>query len=369
MTATISIPTVDKKNINRIFELQKANQFNIAKTTTRERLAKLHKLEKALLKYREDIRKALYDDFQKHPAETDMWEIYVVLSAIRHAARNLRRWMTPQSVDTPITFIGSTSYLQYEPKGVVLIIAPWNFPINLTLSPLVSAIAAGNCVMIKPSELTPHSSAMMAKMVRELFDEKEVALLEGGVETAEALLKLPFHHIFYTGSTAVGKIVMRAAAENLASVTLELGGKSPTIVDETADLETAARRIAWGKCSNSGQTCIAPDYLLVHEKVRDELIQRIGQHWQKAYGKEVKDSPFFTHIVNQRHFERIKNYLDDARQRGATIAKGGAFDAALNYVEPTILTNVPLDAKVMQEEIFGPLLPILTLKIWTKQLN
>lgn len=362
MIETTAQPGTDKNNMQHIFDLQKANQFNVARTSARERIAKLRRLEKAVLKNREAIHKALYNDFQKHPSETDMWEIYVVLSEIRHAARNLRRWMAPKPIATPLTFIGSQSYLQYEPKGVVLVIAPWNFPVNLTFGPLVSAIAAGNCVMIKPSELTPHSSAIMATIIQEVFEEQEVALFKGGVETAQALLQLPFNHIFYTGSTGVGKVVMRAAAEHLASVTLELGGKSPTIVDETANLETAARRIAWGKSANSGQTCIAPDYVLVHERVRDELIQRIENQWQKAYGEDAKASPFFTHIVNQRHFERLKSYLDDARQRGAKIVYGGALDTAQCYIEPTILTAVPLDATVMQAEIFGPLLPMLSFK-------
>ncbi|MDX1942102.1 MAG: aldehyde dehydrogenase family protein, partial [Saprospiraceae bacterium] len=353
--------TLDQK-MQGIFSAQQQNQFRVARTSAKERIAKLHKLEKALLSHREAIRQALHQDFHKHPGETDMWEIYVIISELRHTIRHLQRWMQPQRVATPLAFLGSKAHIYYEPKGVVLIIAPWNFPINLTFGPMVSAIAAGNCVMIKPSELTPHSSAIMAKIIRETFPENEIALFEGGVEVSEALLRLPFNHIFYTGSTAVGKIIMRAAAEHLASVTLELGGKSPTIVDETANLDLAARRIAWGKTANSGQTCVAPDYLLVHEKIRDKLLNLIQMYWKKFYGNDTKSSPFYTHIVNQRHFNRLKNYIDEAQEKGAQIRIGGAMDAEKKYIEPTILENVPLDAKVLQEEIFGPILPVITFK-------
>jgi len=360
MTATIPQPSTSLANIHRLFALQKTNQQNIANTTARERIAKLRKLEKALFEYRQEIRDALHADFRKPTIEVDMVEIFVVVSEIRHAVKNLRRWMASQKVATPLPLFGSQSYIQYEPKGVVLILTPWNFPISLTLGPLVSAIAAGNCVIIKPSELTPNASAVMSKLVKSIFEEQEIALLEGGAEVAQALLELPFNHIFYTGSPAIGKIVMAAAAKNLTSVTLELGGKSPTIVDETANVDTAARRIAWAKLTNNGQTCVAPDYVLVHESKEAAFLKLVEKYTQQFFGANVKTSNDYARVVNPRHFERVKSYLDDAIENGATIAVGGQTDATQNFIAPTVLTNVSLHSKVMQEEIFGPILPVLT---------
>jgi aldehyde dehydrogenase (NAD+) len=362
---TTAVPTAtlhaDGK-IQHLFELQKINQFNVARTTARERIAKLRKLEKALFDFRPEIHAALQADFRKPAAEVNLTEIFVVLHEIRHAIKNLRRWMAPKRVPTPLALLGSRSHIRYEPKGVVLILSPWNYPVNLTLGPLVTAIAAGNCVMLKPSELTPHTSAVLAKLIQSIFDEREVALVEGGVETAQALLELPFHHIFYTGSPAIGKVVMAAAAKNLSSVTLELGGKSPTIVDETAHLGTAARRIAWAKFTNTGQTCIAPDYVLVHERRQAEFLKLVEQYTQRFFGANTSESTDYARMVNARHFARVKNYLDDAIADGATIASGGQTNADQNFIAPTVLTNVDLDAKIMQEEIFGPVLPVLTFK-------
>ncbi len=350
------------KEIQRIFELQRTHQYEVARTSARERIAKLRKLERAIFAYREEIREAMYADFRKPTIEVDMVEIYTVLSEIRHAIRNLRRWMAPRRVPTPITLFGARSFVQYEPKGVVLILSPWNYPVNLTLGPLVAAIAAGNCVLLKPSEMTPHTSAVLAKLVRSIFQECEVALVEGAVETAQALLDLPFNHIFFTGSPNIGKIVMKAAAKHLASVTLELGGKSPTIVDESANLDAAARRIAWVKYTNNGQTCIAPDYVLVHERRKEDLVQKIKSYIKQMYSGQAEQSDDYARMVNEKHFERVQSYLDDAQERGVNIAAGGQTNADDRFIAPTILTDVPLDAKVMEEEIFGPVLPILTFR-------
>ncbi len=273
MLATIALkPNKQLAEIKRIFSLQKANQYAVANTTATERINKLKKLKSCVLKYRDEIRAALYNDLRKHQSEADLTEIYAITGEIKHTCRHLRSWMKNESVSTPISLMGSSSYIKYEPKGVVLIIAPWNFPISLTLTPLITAIAAGNTVILKPSENTPHSSKILKKIINEVFDEQEVSLFEGGVETATELLSLPFNHIFFTGSPAVGKIVMKAAAENLASVTLELGGKSPTIVDESANIEMAAKRIAWGKYLNNGQICVAPDHVFVHESKKNIFI-------------------------------------------------------------------------------------------------
>lgn len=352
--------TTSKAAIQRIFQQQQAHQYAIANTTAKERIAKLRQLEAALFRYRQDIRDALYADFRKPPLEVDMVEIYVVLSEIRHTIRHLHRWMAPQRVPTPLSLFGARSFVQYEPKGVVLILSPWNYPLNLSLAPLVSAIAAGNCVMLKPSEITPQASAVMRRLVEELFPENEVALIEGGVETAQALLELPFNHIFYTGSPQVGKIVMAAAAKHLASVTLELGGKSPVIIDKTANLDVAARRIAWVKFTNNGQTCIAPDYVLVHESRREELVALLQKYIQQFFGADAAQSDDYARIVNDRHFARLNAYVQDAVSKGAHLHQENANVAEQRFIAPTLLTDVPMHAEVMQEEVFGPVLPILT---------
>src|SRR5687768_928394 len=261
--------------IERIYDAQQRNRASVAATTAAQRIEKLRRFERLMLERRDEIRAAMWEDYRKPAAEVDLSEIYPVVSEARHAARHLRSWMKPKRVSTRLALLGSKSTIVYEPKGVVLIIAPWNFPFNLTLGPLVSAIAAGNCAMVKPSEMTPASTACIRRIVTELFDENEVAIIEGDASVAEELLRKKFDHIFFTGSPAVGKIVMKAAAEHLTSVTLELGGKSPAIVDSSANVDEAAKKIAWGKFFNSGQICIAPDYALVHESVRDEFLEKL----------------------------------------------------------------------------------------------
>ena len=346
--------------VQRIFKLQKENQYKVGNSTVSERKAKLDKLHKAILKYRPQIKEALYKDYRKHPSEVDLSEIYPVTSELKHAKSHLGRWMRGKSVGTPLALLGSSSRIKYEPKGVVLIISPWNFPINLTFGPLIGAIAAGNTIMIKPSEMTPHASVLMKKMVSEIFDENEIAVLEGGISTSSELLKMPFNHIFFTGAPSIGKIVMKAAAENLTSVTLELGGKSPTIIDETADIETAARRIAWGKYLNNGQVCIAPDYLFVHESKKDAFITALKKNIEKFYSSDASKEDSYCRIVNNRHYERVKSYVDDAVSKGAKLEAGGNFDGSQDYIAPTLITNVPKDSTLMTEEIFGPVLPLYT---------
>jgi len=323
-------------DIDRIYEKQKTRRASVGETNARERKGKIRRLHDALLSRREEIRKALWDDYRKPAAEVDLSEIFPVLNEARHAMRHLRSWMHPRSVSAPLALLGSRSRIVYEPKGVVLIISPWNFPINLTLGPLVSAIAAGNCAIVKPSEMTPHASACMQRILRDLFDEGEVAVIEGDAKIAEALLKKKFDHIFFTGSPAVGKIVMRAAAEHLTSVTLELGGKSPAIVDRTANLDEAAKKIAWGKTFNSGQVCIAPDYILVEESVRARFVEKLRAASNIESGW----------LVNDRHAARIRRLADDRIPEGRSVPL-------------TILDNVSPDAPVMREEIFGPLLPVI----------
>jgi aldehyde dehydrogenase (NAD+) len=352
-------------DIRRVFQRQTERQFAQARTSARERMERLRRLHTAMLRRQSDIYDAMWRDFRKGPTEVDLSEIGVTNSEIRHAIRHLRAWMAPKSVGTPITLFGASSEIRYEPKGVCLIISPWNYPFNLTFAPLVSAIAAGNCVMIKPSEMTPYCSAVMKSVVAECFPEEEVALFEGDVTVSQELLGLPFNHIFFTGSPAVGKIVMREAAKNLSSVTLELGGKSPVIVDASADLDNAAAKIAWLKAMNAGQICIAPDYVLAHESIHDQLVEKIGAHFQKFYGatpEARRQTPDLCRIVNKRHFGRVQQLLQNAVQSGAKTAFGGATAEAECYVEPTVLTAVPDTAAIWEEEIFGPLLPVRTWK-------
>lgn len=343
----------------RIFRLQSANKQKIAATTASERKRKLRLLAKLVLKYRDEIKEALYKDFRKHGNEVDMTEIFPVLTAARYAAKNLSRWIQSQSADTPFPLFGTSSWIHHEPKGVALIMSPWNFPLNLTFSPLVSAIAAGNCVVLKPSEHTPNISALMKKMVSEIFEESEVALIEGDAEVATVLLKLPFNHIFFTGSPEVGKIVMVAAAKNLASVTLELGGKSPAIVDETANLQAAAERIALAKWVNAGQMCVSPDYVFVHKKVMDGFVENLKAETRKIYGDNISESDAYARIVNRKHYNRLKNWLGEALSKSGELLFGGQSNDEQLFIEPTAVTKVPEDTALMQQEIFGPVLPLV----------
>lgn len=353
--------TIIDNPFKSLFEAQKANQFCVGNTNYKQRLKKLKALKTALeVTYKEDIRRALYTDFKKPQIEVDLTEIYPVISEIKYVSSHLKSWMKPQTAETPIALFGASSWYVYEPKGVCLIISPWNFPLNLTFGPLVSAIAAGNTVIIKPSEMTPHISKVMKSIISELFDENEIALIEGDVETSKALLQLPFNHIFFTGSPQVGKEIMKAASKHLASVTLELGGKSPTIIDEGGNLEMIAKRIAWGKFINNGQTCIAPDYVLIKSSIKKDFIIALKKQIQKFYTENISKSDSISRVVNQKHFQRLKRYLEDARERQANIEFGGNFNEDDNFIEPTIISNLANDTLLLQEEIFGPILPVKT---------
>jgi aldehyde dehydrogenase (NAD+) len=347
--------------IQEIFNAQLANQYTVASKSVLERKVKLRKLKKAIeITFREEIRSALFNDYGKHPSEVDLIEIYPVISEIKLALRKLGSWAANEKVKTPLSLIGSKSYIHKEAKGVCLLISPWNFPINLTFGPLVSAIAAGNTVIIKPSEHTPNSSAIIKKIISSLFNENEIVVIEGEAEVSTKLLELPFHHIFFTGSTAVGKIVMTAAAKNLSSITLELGGKSPVIVDKSANLDVTAKRIVWGKYTNNGQVCIAPDYIFVHEDVKVAFIEKMKTTIEKFYGKNVLESIDLSKIVNQNHFDRAVKSLNNALENGAKVLIGGKNEPQSNAFEPTLLENVSYNSEMMTQEIFGPCLPIFT---------
>ncbi|MDH5620306.1 MAG: aldehyde dehydrogenase family protein [Gammaproteobacteria bacterium] len=349
-------------DMSRIFERQSARALTLRTSTARERIAKLRLLMEATLKYRDEILSAAQADFRKPPAETELTEVFPVIAEARHAIRHLKKWMKPKYVAPTRAMLGTRAEVRFEPKGVCLIISPWNYPVTLTLSPLISAIAAGNTAMIKPSEITPHMSAITRRIIEEVFDEDEVAVFEGDYRVSQQLLELPFNHIFFTGSPAVGKIVMSAAAKHLASVTLELGGKSPTIVDNTADLKVAARNIVWGKFSNNGQTCIAPDYVLVHEAIKDAFLQELTATIERVYGETVQkraQSADYCRIVNKRHLDRLKKLYDAALDNGARTLTGGEFRADELFIDPTVIDGVTDASPIMQEEIFGPLLPVL----------
>jgi len=345
---------VASADIDRVYDAQTRRRTAIAASTVEQRRAKIQALERAVLARREDIRAAIFEDLRKPPEEVDLSEIFAVISEARHARRHLGRWMKGRRVRGRLALLTSSSRIVHEPKGVVLIISPWNFPLNLTFGPLVSAIAAGNCVMIKPSELAPATARLMKEIISGLFDESEVAMIEGDARTAQALLEKKFDHIFFTGSPAVGRIVMQAAARHLTSVTLELGGKSPVIVDRTADLDEAASKIAWGKVLNSGQTCIAPDYLLVDESIRDAFVAKL---FARLDSMSTADTGV---LVNERHASRVRRLLDSAVAAGARVIHSAPATNDPRAVPMTALTDVPSDSPLMQEEIFGPLLPIQT---------
>lgn len=352
----------DPVEIQRVFDEQLSTAIRWRESTAAERIARIKKLRAAVVAQREAFYDAFEQDYRKSPTEVESTEIMPVLAEARDAIIHIKRWMKPKSVWPTMTMLGNSARVLHQPRGRCLIIAPWNYPLNLCFGPLVSALAAGNTVILKPSEMTPAVSAVMAKIVREVFNEDEVALFEGSLPTSQALLALPFDHIFFTGSPAVGKVVMAAAAKHLASVTLELGGKSPTIVDESADLKMAAETLMWGKFINNGQTCVAPDYVYVHESVKAKFIEQCQQALQRFYGQTAanqKASPDLTRVVNQRHTQRVAALLNDATERGAKVRAGGEVDVPACYIAPTLLDQVPADAKIMEEEIFGPLLPIL----------
>ena len=344
------------------FDALRAQAPTLRREGVAARRQRLRRLAAWLTAHRTDIQQALYQDFRKPPAETDVTEIWASLVELKHTSKHLRRWLAPRRVGTPLALMGTKGWVQVEPKGVVLIIAPWNYPFYLAIDPLISAIAAGNAVVIKPAEQTPATSALLRRLCEDLFAPDEVWVAEGGKEVATELLRLPWDHIFFTGSPQIGKIVMRAATEHLSSVTLELGGKSPAIVDATANLRDAAEKIVWGKFINAGQTCVAPDYVLVQANAQASLVAEMKSaiaRYYNAKGEGIRQSDSYARIVNEHHYARLARLLEDAEMRGATVASGGGVDEQQCYIEPTILTDVPAGAAILEEEIFGPILPVI----------
>jgi aldehyde dehydrogenase (NAD+) len=348
--------------MKEIFEAQKEKARQIKAGSLAERKEKLKRLLNWIYQNREAIAVAVKEDLGKSPSQVQLTELFPVTTEIKLALRNLHKWARDKRVPTSVHFLGTRSYIKYEPKGTNLIIAPWNYPFNLTMSPLVSAIAAGNTAIIKPSERIGATTEILKRLATELFDPSEVTVVQGGIAETQELLKLPFDHIFFTGSPRVGKIVMEAASKNLSAVTLELGGKSPAIVDETANIKDAARKLSWGKFTNCGQTCIAPDYILVHQSKYDELKSELVSFTSKLYDSAstgFQKSKEYSRIIDQKHVSHLAEVLNDAKEQGAQTIIGGEHDAEQTYFAPTILTNVREDAKMLTEEIFGPLLPLV----------
>ena len=327
------------------------------------RRATLERLRDLMDEREEQLLDALAADFGKPRFEAWTTELGYIASEIDHTLAHLSSWMKPDRVGTPLAFKPGSSHIVPEPVGVACVIAPWNYPVQLLLSPLVAAIGAGNAVVGKPSELAPHVSAELATLIAALGDDA-VTLVEGGVAETSELLAQRFDHILYTGNSRVARIVMRAAAENLTPVTLELGGKSPAIVSRHANVQVAARRIAWGKFINAGQTCIAPDYVLVERPVHDELVAAIGKHIEAFYGADPQVSADYARIVNEPHFHRLEKLLDSG-----TVAIGGTTDVDTRYIAPTVLTGVTAGDPVMGEEIFGPILPIIAVDSMTEAIG
>lgn len=319
------------------------------------RIAQLNALKQLVEDNQARIASALQADLGKGEVEAWSSEIGFCIGDIAHTLKHLKKWMSPRKVSTPVAALPGRSYLQPEPLGTVLIIGAWNYPWQLVVAPLIAAISAGNCAVIKPSELSEHTANLLAELLPQYMDTQAIQVIQGGVEETTALLATRFDHIFYTGGEQVGKIVMRAAAEYLTPVTLELGGKSPCVVDSNTNLSVTAARIVWSKWMNAGQTCVAPDYVIVEAAMADKLVKAIRKKLVAFYGKDPKQSKDYGRIVNARHFQRLQGYLD-----GQQVVHGGEVDPSSCYMAPTIVMQPAQDSSVMQEEIFGPILPIVT---------
>jgi aldehyde dehydrogenase (NAD+) len=353
---------MDTERIEQLFDRQRCRAGEIARLPVADRRARLRRLRAAIVRRQAAILEAIHADLGRPAFESETAEFHHVLQEIDHAIRHVGRWARGRRVRAPLLLAGTTSRLLIEPRGTVLILAPWNYPFGLIVNPLVAAIAAGNCAVVKPSEKAPATAALLAEMLGEVFEEGEVAVVQGGPAVAAQLLELPFDHFFFTGSTRVGRLVMAAAARHLATVTLELGGKTPAVVDASADVARAAERIVWGKLFNAGQTCVAPDFVLVHEAVHDRFLEAVGAAVARFYGNDAdarRRSPDFGRIVDDEHFERLTALVSESVAQGAKVPVGGEWDAASRYFAPTVLSGVTPEMRIMREEIFGPVLPVL----------
>lgn len=356
---------VKRNELGHLFAEQKKLVMQLRAEPAKVRLQKIAKIRDYLLDSANEklLCEAMMADLGKSRMEVITTEVGPLLMSVKHIRRNLRDWMRTDRSPTPLSMSGLNSKVIYQSKGNCLVISPWNYPLQLAINPLLYAIAAGNPVIVKPSEISEKTSQFVADMIEKLFDPGEVAVVLGDAETASNLLKLPFRHIFFTGSPKVGRIVMTAAAKNLASVTLELGGKSPVIVDESVNIGKVAAQIAWAKSMNAGQTCIAPDYLILPESLLTDFVDAFSKSIQRFYnadGQGIKNSPDYGRIVNDRHFARLDMLLDEAVGEGGKLEFGGELDLAGRYFSPTLISGVAENCAIMQEEIFGPILPMVT---------
>ena len=354
--AQTSLETADEMSRDRISALVQQQRAFFSTGATKDisfRLTQLQKLRQAVVAHQDAVFQAVKTDLNKHEVEAYLTEMGVV-KEIDFAIKHLRSWAKPQKAALPLPLLPAQGRIYAEPLGVVLIISPWNYPFYLMIAPLVGAIAAGNCALLKPSELAPATSQLIATLIKQTFEPHYIAAVEGGVEVSQAVLTEQFDHIFFTGSTAIGKLVMQAAAQHLTPVTLELGGKSPCIVDAEVQVEYAAKRIAWGKFVNAGQTCIAPDYLLVDRRIKPALMKAIEAAIHQFYGDDPATSPDYARMINAKQFARAANLLN-----GGNVVMGGQTIAAERYIAPTVIDRVSWDDPVMQEEVFAPILPVL----------
>jgi aldehyde dehydrogenase (NAD+) len=346
------------QSISTTINVQREANKNIRSVKYRKTLIK--KVMGWMVDNEPEIRKAIQSDFKKPDLEIDLTEIWFCVKEARYILRNLSKWMRKQRVSKTIPLISTKSYLERQPKGIVLVIAPWNYPFQLTIMPLLSALAAGNSVILKPSEKTPHVSDLILKMVSQLFKPRDVAVFEGGEKTVSELLNNKFDHILYTGGTAVGQIIMEKAAKTLTPVTLELGGKCPAVIDSSANIKEAAKKIAYFKFINVGQTCVAPDYVLVDEKIKDSFVESITEYVYSMYGdiNLIDNNKDYGRIVNQDHLKRLRSILDETLSSGDSLSLGGKYNEEDCFMSPTIIDS-GFSSPVMREEIFGPILPII----------
>lgn len=344
--------------VAKLFADQRAHKYHLKNTSFAYRAMKLRAVKRKILELQGEIERALELDFSKASAETCLTEILPVLSMINLYCKKLKYWMRPKAVSSSLLFLGTRAYVSYEAKGNCLVLSPWNYPFQLAMYPVLTAFAAGNTVILKPSEYTAHTNHIIKKIISDVFAPEEVSVVEGEVEVASTLLDLPFDHIFFTGSTAVGKVVMRKASENLSSVALELGGKSPVIIDTDYSIEAAAKNLVWGKYVNAGQTCVAPDYVLLPKGSRDGFLLAFKKALETSYANEFKDNPDYCRMISSRHAKRLRELVDDALCSGAEILYGGEL-LDNGKLMPTVLGAVTEEMQVMQEEIFGPILPVI----------
>lgn len=349
--------------LGEMFDRLRAQQWTVRQRTAKDRRDVLVALKHAIVSRREAVLDAMHTDFRKNRGEAELSELQLVLTELNEAIARVGEWMRPLPVGTPMHMFGTRSEIRFEPRGVVLIMAAWNYPFALLFAPLVGAVAAGNCVVIRPSERVPHTNAVARAIVASVFSDHEVAFVEGDTTTAAAVLELPFDHVFFTGTTEVGRRIMTAASTHLASVTLELGGKSPAIVDQSADIGAAAERIMWGKFVNAGQTCVAPDYVLVHSSVQAAFLEASRRTLAAFYGASDDArhaSGDYCRIIDRANWTRLTSLLASTVAAGARIEAGGQSDGADLYIAPTLLSNVDPRSPIMTDEIFGPVLPVLT---------